>query len=188
MLGGNDNGVHTNRLVPVIFHSHLCLAVRTEIGQCLILPEFCQLLAKLMGQRNCQRHQFRCFVAGIAKHHALISGTRFGRFAASGFDSIVNAHSNIRRLLVDRLQNGAGVAVKTVLGSVVADVYDHVPCDLLNVHLGSGGDFAHAEHHASFHNGFTRYASLAVLFQNCVQHCVRNLVADLIRMSFCHGF
>ena len=96
MLGGNDNSVHTNRLVPVIFHSHLCLAVRTEIGQCLILPQFCQLLAKLMGQRNCQRHQFRCFVASIAKHHALISGTRFGRFATSGFDSIVNAHRNIR--------------------------------------------------------------------------------------------
>ena len=188
VLGGDDNCIHTNRLVPIVFHGDLCLAVRAEISQCLILSQFCQLFAQLMGQRNCQRHQFRRLIAGITKHHALVAGAGLGSLAASGFDRIVYTHCNIRGLLVDRLEHRTGIAVKAVLCSVIADVHDHVPCDLLDVHLGRGGDLTHAQHHAGSDCSFAGNTCLAVLFQDSVQHCVRDLVADLVRMSFCYGF
>src|SRR5699024_12495264 len=52
----------------------------------------------------------------IAEHHSLVAGARH---------LVVGAQRNIRALPVDVDDNTAGIAVETILGTVVADVPDH---------------------------------------------------------------
>ena len=174
-------------LAVYIFYGYLCLAIWTEILQNLFFSYIGQLHAELMCERNCQRHQFLCFLARITEHHTLVTSTGFLMFAAPAFIGIVDTHCDIRRLLVHCLQNRAGVAIEAKFCTVIADVYDDIPSNLRNVHFCSGRDFAHAEHHTSCNNGFAGNSCFAILFEDCIQNSIRNLVTDFIRMSFGYG-
>ena len=48
---GDDNGIHPNRTVSIVFHRNLSLAVGTEIGKRAVLADLCQLLGQLVGQK-----------------------------------------------------------------------------------------------------------------------------------------
>ena len=58
-----------------------------------------------------RRHELRRLVAGVAEHHALVAGA-----------ARVDALADVGRLLVDRDQHAAGVAVEAHLAVGVADV------------------------------------------------------------------
>ena len=120
-------------------------------------------------------------IAGVAEHHALIARALVGVFPH-------HALGDVRGLLVQRGQHRAGQAVEAVLGPVVADLHHLFAHDLLDGHVGRGGDLAHHHHHARGGAAFAGHMGLRVLFQYGVQHRVGDLVADLVRMSLSHRF
>ena len=144
-----------------------------------------------MGQGNGQGHVFRGFIGGIPEHHALVTGTDFFRFILGtlfGFVRFIHPLGNVRRLFIDGNQHPAGGTVKAVLGPVIADIDHRLAGDLGNVHIAAGGNFPYNMDLAGGHQGFAGNPGIRVLFQDSVQHRIRNLIGDFVRMAFRNGF
>ena len=137
-----------------------------------------------MGVLDGGGHQGLGLVAGEAEHHALVAGAG----VAGQVVGAVHAHGDVAGLLVDGGEDGAGVAVEAGLGAVIADAPQRLAGHGRDVHIAAGGDFAHHQHHAGGGGALTGHAGHGVLGQNGVQHAVGNLVADLVGMTFGHGF
>ena len=187
MLGGDDHGVHPyGVLVLVVLHGDLGLAVGTQVVQGAVLTHGSEPLSQLVGQRDGQGHELLSLPAGIAEHHTLVAGAAVqlvGHLALPGLQGLVHAHGDVGGLLVDVEYHAAGVAVKAVLGPVIADVPDDLPGHLGDVHIAGGGDLTHDVHQTGGHGGLTGHTGHRVLSQNGVQNSVGNLVADLVGVS-----
>ena len=202
VLGGDDDRVDARgAVVLVVLHSDLGLAVRTEIVERAVLAHLGQTARHFMRERDGQRHELARFVAGVAEHHALVSGA-VGEIVALAallaLERLVDAHCDIGGLLVDGREHRAGLAVKAELRAVVADVAHDVAHDLRDVDVAARGDLAHDENKAGRGGALARDVAVGVLFENGVEHRVGDLIADLIGMAFgdafgceeivCHGF
>ena len=95
-------------------------------------------------------------VAGVAEHHALVARARNG---------IVGAERDVRALGVDARDHAAGVAVKAVLGAVVADFADDAAGDALDVDIAAGRDLAHDMDKAGGAGGLAGHARAGVFFR-----------------------
>ena len=127
-----------------------------------------------------------------------------GGSAGLGLEGLVNALGDIGRLLVDEAHDAAGVAVKTELGTVVANAADNATGDFLNVYVGLGANLAGDDDGAGGHEGLAGAADVlhvgrhavggdvALLLElyffgeDCVEDGVADLVSDLIGMTFGH--
>ena len=190
MLGGDHHGVHPDRaVILVVLHGDLALAVRPQVGQLAALADSSEPAGQLLCHGQGQGHQLGGLVAGVAKHHALVAGAvvQLSFLAGAVLQRLVDAHGDVGGLLVDGGDNGAGVAVEAVLAPVIADVPDHFPGDLGNVHVAGGGDLAHHVDHAGAGGGFAGHAAHGVLLQDGVQDGVGDLVADLVGVALRHG-
>ncbi len=139
-----------------------------------------------MCQRNRHGHQLGGFIACIAEHHPLVPCT--GRVLLAGIgvavlERIVHAHCNIPRLLVNAGQHRTGLAVKPVFRAVIADLFDRLARDRRNIHITFGRNFTHNHHHAGGHCGFAGDTRPGIICNDRIEHRVRNLVADFVRMS-----
>ena len=175
---GDDHGVDARRLaVLVVLHRHLALAVGAQVGQLAALAHRGQLAAQLVRQRDGRGHQLGGLVAGVAEHHALVAGA-----------ARIHALGNVARLLVDARNHRAGIGVEAVERVVVADRGHHAADQRLEVDIGLGGDLARDDHQPGGRQGLGRHAAVGVLLQAGVENCVGDLVGNLVRMAFGHGF
>ncbi|CDB87766.1 putative uncharacterized protein PY07799 [Firmicutes bacterium CAG:170] len=185
MLRGDDDGVDAlDGAILCVLDGDLALAVRTEPRQLAVLTFGSQRAGQVVRVGDGGGHQLLRFVAGKAEHHALIASTGLGRVVVGG----VHAHGDIGGLLVDGGQDRAAAAVEAAFGVVIADAGDGIARNARDVHIAARGDFAHDQNEAGRGRAFTGDARLRVLRQNGVQNAVGDLVADLVGMSFGHGF
>ena len=191
MLGGNDDGIDAlHAAVLAVLHRDLTLAVRAQPVELAGLANGRQLHGKLLGIGDGSRHQLGRFVAGEAEHHALIARAVVERAVAGllALERLVDAEGNVRALLVDVRDDGAGLAVKAVFCAVVADLAHGLAHDLRDVDVAVGRDLAHDVHDAGRDRAFAGDAAVRVLRQNGVEDRVGDLVADLVGMSLRDGF
>jgi len=186
MLGRQDDGIHAKDRAGfgVITQRHLRFGVRTQPRQAAIFTQFGLALHQTVGIVNRSRHQLRGFVAGIAKHQALVAR------ALVQIEALAFGHTlrNIRRLLVISHQHGAGFVVEADVGMVVADALDGVARDLDVIDIGGGGDFTRQHHKAGIDQRFCGDAGVLVLGQNGIEDGIGNLVGHFVRMTFGHRF
>ena len=76
---------------------------------------------------------------------------------------------------------------KTDVPAGVTDITDNAARKFLPVDLRLCGNLAGNHNEIGRAECFTRDTALGILFQACVEDSVRNLVADLVRMSFRNG-
>jgi hypothetical protein len=126
-----------------------------------------------MGKDDRHRHEFGRLVGGIAEHQSLVAGT-----------AGIHAHRNIARLLVNGGEDGTGVVVEPPGGVAVADILNDFANDIGNLDIGLGGDFSGHEGNPSRQNRLAGHAGEFVLGDDGVEDSVRDLVGDLIRVSF----
>ena len=191
MLGGQHHRIHAHGLAAlIVLHRDLGLAVGTQVVHQTGLTHLGQLLGHLVRKRDGQRHQLRRFIAGITEHHALIAGAVIQLAVAGLFrlQGSVNAHGDVAGLLVDVGDNAAGIAVKAVLGAVIADLTHHLAGDLGNIHIAGGGDLTHDMDQTGGSGGFTGHAAIGVMRQNGIQHGIRDLIANFVGMTLGDGF
>ena len=193
MLRAHDDVRDAARLAfLVVFHGDLGLAVGAEVRKRSVLPDFGEASRQAVGHRDRVRHVFGRLVRRVAEHHALVAGTDAVQFLivhgifAAAFHRAVHAHGDIRRLLVDRGEDPAGIAVEAVVGAVVADVQNDLPHDLRNVHVCLGGDLTHDNNKAGAREGLTCDPAHGILLQKGIQNGVSDLIAHFIRMPFCY--
>ena len=84
-----------------------------------------------------------------------------------------HALRNIRRLLLDRGQDGAGIAVESHGGIGVTDIAHHFAHDIDVAHFGLAGDFAGNDDHAGLGETFASYAAVRIARQMGVQESRR---------------
>ena len=122
--------------------------------------------------------RLRGLVAGITEHHALVAGAAH---------LVVGAQGDVGALAVDVGDDGAGVGVKAELCTGVANICHHLTDHLLEVHIAVGGDLAHDVHQTGGSTGLAGHTGIGVVGQDLVQDRIRDLVADLVGMSFGDG-
>ena len=182
VLGGQHHRLDADDLVALIAEGDLALGVGPQPGQHAALAHLGLPLHQPMGVGDGGGHQHVGFVAGVAEHQALVASALLLRAIA------VHALGDVRRLLADAGQYGAGRAVEADMGVVVADADHGIAHDLVEIHPRRRGDFASQDDDAGLDQGFAGDAGLGVFSNNGVQHGIGNLVGDFIRMPFGNGF
>jgi len=128
-----------------------------------------------VGEHDRERHQLRGLPARVAEHEPLIS--RAER---------VHAHGDVRRLLVDRRDDAAGLVVEAVLGAGVAHLFDRLAGDPRDVHVAGGRDLPRHHHEAGGEEALARDAARGILSDDRIEHRVRDLIGDLVRVPLRH--
>ena len=158
--------------VPVVLDRDLALPVRAQVVEDLLLAHLAEPPRELVREHDRQRHQLFGLVAGEAEHQALVAG-------AAGVD----AHGDVRRLLVDGGDDRAGLVVEAVLGARVADALDRLADDAGQVGVGRGRDLAGDEGQAGGDHRLAGHPAHGVLGEERVEDRVRDLVRDLVRVA-----
>ena len=159
----------------LVLDRHLRLAVRTDERQRAVPPDLGQALREAVREPDRHRHEVGGLVAGVAEHQPLVAGA-----------FLVDAERDVARLLVDRGDDTAGVAIEAVLGADVADVLDGLSHHLRDVDVTGGRDLAGHDHEPGREQRLARDAPPRVLRQDRVEHGVRDLVGDLVRVALGH--
>ncbi len=148
---------------------------------------------QIVRKNDRQRHQFFRIATRIAEHHALIARSDafehvVGMLAGLGLERFVHAHRDVGGLLVDGNAHAAGLRIESDGGLGIADVFNHAAHDTRNVDVRGGRDLAGDVNLPRDCERFARNAAVWIVFENSIQHCVRNLIGDFVRMTLRHRF
>ncbi len=125
---------------------------------------------------------------GVAEHHPLVARPGDVELVVIGgivarLVGGVDALGDVGRLLVDRVDHRAGVAVEAVGGVVVADPAHSLARDLLDVDVGVGRDLAGDDDEAGVDERLAGDPAVGVIAQDGVEHAVGDLVGDLVGVA-----
>src|SRR5207253_8731636 len=184
VLRRDDDGVHALGNALLVLDRHLGLSVGPQVRQGPVPARFRQLPSDGMCKRDRERHELDGFAHGEPEHHSLIASAELhGIRAVAGLDRLVDTLRDLRRLLFDRGEYAAGPVVETVIGIRVADVLHDAAHEARNVDVRVRRDLARDEDDARGCRGLARHARVGILAETLVEHRVRNLVAELVRVS-----
>jgi hypothetical protein len=143
---------------------------------------------ELVRKRDRHRHELLRLARGVAEHHALVAGARNIELVVvggvgAGLVCLVHTLRDVRRLLVDRGDHRAAVAVEPVAPAAVADLADRLARDLRDVHVHVGGDLAGDDHQSCVHERLAGHAAPGILGHHGIENAVRDLVGHLVRMA-----
>ncbi len=178
VLGGQNHRVDTGNPAVFVAAGHLALGVRAQPRQQAALAGLGLSLHQAVRESDRRRHEYVGFVAGIAEHQALIAGTLVFRLLA------INALGDIDGLLADNVDDAAGVAVVAHFRGGVADVLDDTAHQVFQIHPGAGGDLTANDGHTGFYHGLAGNAGMGIVGQDGIQHGIRDLVCQFVRMAF----
>ena len=177
VLCGDQDLFDLHRPAVLVAHGHLRLAVGAQVGQHISFAHLRQALGELVRHRNRQRHQLFGLARGVAEHHPLIARAGdvelvlVGRVVARLIGR-VHPLRDVGRLLVDRVNDGACITVKSVGGIVIADPSHGLARDVLDVDIGVGGDLPRDDDQARVDKRLTGHATVRVLGEHGVEHAV----------------
>ena len=171
------------RLAVYIAHGDLAFGIGAQVGHAAVLAQLGLALHQAVGVVDWRGHQLGGFVAGVAKHEALI--TRAGvEVVVRG---VVYALGDVIALLVIGHQHGAAFVVNAVLSVVVANALDGVTRHLDVIDMRVGGDLTGQHHQTGVAQGLGRHPGFGVLFEDCVQNSIRHLVGHLVGVALRDG-
>ena len=209
VLGRDHDLGAAGRLALDVFHRHLALGIGLQIGELAVAAFFGQHLEDLVREIDRRRHVGALLIhlalgAGVAEHHPLVA--RAFLVAALLFLGI-DAHGDVGRLAVQQHFDVGAVIGEAVL--VVADILDHVTCDLadqfavdhrlavdgaeqLAPALARDHDLVGRAQRLAAQTGVDQAvvgdAELDVLLDEGVEDRIGNLVRNLVRMALGNRF
>ena len=160
-----------------ILNGDLRFSIRPQEINLLLLANVRQPLRQTVRQLDRHGHQLFRLVARKSKHQTLVA-------RAAG----VHSHGDVWRLPFHRAQHGAGLAIVSILRAVVAHASDGLPHQLVIIHVRAGGNLSRNHRQTSRNQRLAGHPTHGVLSHHFIQHRVRNLVRDFIRVTFRHGF
>ena len=166
VLGRDQHALDLDRPAVLVAHRHLRLAVRPQVGHQLGAAHLGQPVRQLVRERDRHRHELLGLARGVAEHHALVAGAGHVELVVVGrvgarLVGLVDALRDVGRLLVDRGDHGAAVAVEPVAAAAVADLADRLAGDLRDVHVHVGRDLARDHDEPGVHERLAGHATRA---------------------------
>ena len=187
MLGGDHHVDDAGGLAIHILHGDLALGVGAQpLGGLACLADLGQLAAQAVSVHDRRWHQLGRFVAGIAKHQALVACALFGGLLALGLLG-VHTLGDVGGLGGDDVHHEELVGVEDVVAVDIADLTDGIADDLHVVELRLGGDLAANNGNVALHIRFAGYAAVLVLREAGVENGVGNGVSNFVGMAFADG-
>ena len=191
VLGADEHGIDPDGFAVGVLDGHLALAVGAQPGQGAVLAHFRQAAGELVRQVDGHGHESGGLIAGVAEHHTLVTGSDgveflFGHLSALGLEGFINAHGNIARLSGNGGKDAAGVTIEALLAGVVADIFDHLASQHVEVDEGGSGDLAQQDDETGLGGGFAGHARAGILLEAGVEDGVADLIAEFIGMTFGH--
>lgn len=162
----------------------LGLSVRSEEGKGSVFTDSGELFGEAVGEVDGHRHEDVGFVASVAEHHALVTSALFFMEARAFVDTL----GDIGALFVHRDEDSASLVIKAFVGVIVADFFDGVACDLLEVEDGFGGDLTRDYDQAGVEESFACNAAAGIVFEAGIKDCIRDLIRHLVGVAFGDGF
>src|SRR5699024_108477 len=95
---------------------------------------------------------------------------------------------NVGGMFFDRSEYGACFGVEDVFGPSVTDLPNRIPNNFGNIYVTMRGYLSRYQNHPGGDRSFTSNPGIGVPGDNLVQHSVRNLVTDLVRVPRCDRF
>ena len=133
--------------------------------------------ARLVGDRDRQRHQLRGVVAGVAEHQPLVAGAlpveRVDGVVVTLLVGVVDALRDVGRLRADRDLTPQERAVEALVAAVVADLEDPVARELRDRGVGLGGDLAGDDDEPGGHQRLDRDPAVRVVGEQRVEDACR---------------
>ena len=193
VLRGDEHRLEPDRAAVLVVEGDLRLAVGPQVGHRAVLAHSRQALGETVREPDGQWHEVGRLVVRVAEHHPLIAGTlavEVGVDVVLGadFEGLVDTHGDVGRLLVDRRDHAAGVAVEALVRMVVADGVHGLADQLRDVDIGRGGDLTGHDDEPGGEEGLAGHSGHRVRGEDRVQHRVGHLVRHLVRMAFRDGF
>jgi len=184
--------MNAHRPAIAVFDRHLALAIRTQVGKGAVLAHLRQTFHQPVSQLDRHRHELWSLCAGIPKHHALIARAHrldlcVRHLPLPRLCGLVNAKSDVRRLLLDGGDHPAGGTVKASFGAIIADLADRLTHDLGDLDIALGGDLTRTEHQASGHGRLTGDPCIGILHQDRIQDRIRDQVTHLVGVPLGNG-
>ena len=138
VLRGDQDRLEPDRAAVLVLECDLGLPVGTEIRQHAGLAHLGQTFGEAVGEPDRHRHEIGRLVACVAEHHSLVAGALgvddvLAALARAHLESRVDTLGDVGRLLVDRDDDAARVAVEAVRLAVVTDLAHVLTDDLRDV-------------------------------------------------------
>ena len=183
VLGRDNNGVDTEgndgTVVVSVLNGDLGLGVGSQPRQGAITAGSSHSRVELVREEKGQRQKLRGLIGGITEHDTLVTGTELLESVL-----VVEALSDVGRLLLDSDENVAGLVVEALVGGVVADVLDGITDDLLVVEVGLGGDLTEDHDHAGLGGSLAGDLGEGVLLEAGIEDGIGDLIAaNLLAVS-----
>ena len=172
MLHADDDGMNPRRLAVLELHRDQRLAVGREVGQEPLAAYLVDPARQAVRQNDGQRHALGRVEARIAKQRGLLRS-----LCRTGLGSPMR-HAR---------DDAAGVGVEAALRGV-ADVGDDVSRDPRDIDTGVRDGVDGQEDQAGRDRALRRNFGAGVLKEKRVHDRVRDLIADLVRVTSRHGF
>ena len=143
VLGRDEHGLEPLRHAVLVVDRHLRLAVGTQEVDDALLADLGEPRGQAVREPDRHRHEIVGLVARVAEHHALVARADLVVVVAGArllLERLVDTHRDVGRLLVDRDDDAARLAVDAVLGVRVADLADGVAGEAGEVDVRLGAD------------------------------------------------
>ncbi|MNI39933.1 hypothetical protein D3C73_941290 [compost metagenome] len=181
MLGRDHDADQPFRPALLIMgECHLCLAIRPQPGETATLAHLCQPAGQLVGKIDRGRHQAFGFIAGVTVENSLVSGAEI-RLAD-------HTLCDIGRLLMQIHEDETPIRIEAQLGIDIADTPDHIARNAGHINRSPRRHLACDMNGVARNQNFGRHARHRILRKMGVENGVRNLVANLVGMTFRHRF
>lgn len=175
----------------VSFYSWCPLTIRSQPPKAPILTDIGQTLSKLRRHHVRQGHADFGFIARVSKHDTLITGSDIQVRLAH-----VDTSRNIGRLLVDADQDFASFTRQSlgldrrqvVFKGIKTNFFDLGTDNGFVINLSLGSDFPKDHDHVVFGSRFASNLGVGIGLQTRVQDGVRDLVGQLVGVTFVDGF
>ncbi|CAL9064004.1 unnamed protein product [Musa banksii] len=189
VLGGNEDGVHTNgnhgTMVIVVLNCNLGLTIRSQPGASSIFSDLSEACTKLCSEDMAERHQLGCLICCIAKHVPLVTCTNLFRVLG---EVAMNTLGNVRRLLLNIYEHLAVVSIKANIIRCEPNGTAGVTDNFLIVNVALGGDLTKYHDHVGLGACLTGNLAVRVLLKAGIKNCIRDLVTQLVRVPLIDRF
>ena len=191
VLGRDQDPHDLHRDAVAVAHGHLRLAVRAQVVEGSVLAHRRQPPRQRVRDLHGHRHQRAGLVGRVAEHHSLIAGAVLVELVVVGcvgarLIGLVDPLGDVLRLLIDRRDHRAGVAVEAEIAVVVADLVDRPADDLGDVDVGRRRDLAGDDDQPRVDQRLAGDPAARILREDGVENAVGDLVADLVRVTLRH--
>jgi hypothetical protein len=192
VLRGDQHALDPHGPAVAVADGDLGLPVGTQVVQRAVLADLGQALREPVRERDRQRHELLGLARGVAEHHALVAGAGDVELVLvggvdAGLVGVVHALRDVGRLLVDRVDDGAGVGGEAEVGVDVADLADRLARDVLDVDEGRRGDLTRDDDEARVDERLAGHATHRVVPHDGVEDTIGDLVGDLVRVALRDG-